>query len=428
MSYRRRTTCRICGSADLAVFLSLGPQPLANAFLRSAAETAAERQFPLDVALCEQCKLVQSPDVVDPELLFRDYVYRSGFSSSMTAHFAEYARGVVEELALGPADLVVEVASNDGTLLRKFQAHGVRVLGVEPARNLAAEARAAGVETVEPFFGAETGAQLRRERGPARAVVANNVLAHVDDLLGFLQGARALLADDGRLVVESPYLGPLLDHLEYDTVYHEHLSYLSIAPLLAACRVAELDVVRVDFTPVHGGSFRLHARPATGAGHAPAANALVERERAAGMLDLARYRRFAQDVADHRDRLVGFLRELRSAGKRIAAYGAPAKGNTLLNWCKIGPELVEFTVDRNPGKVGTLTPGMHLPVRPVEALLEARPDFVLVLPWNLVDEIVSQQAELVRAGTRFIVPIPAPRLVEGADAAAPRATARRPDR
>jgi SAM-dependent methyltransferase len=413
MSWRRRATCRVCDGGGLETFLSLGPQPLANAFLRTPADLAAERKFPLDVAFCLRCALVQTPDVIDPELLFRDYVYRSGFSSLMAGHFRGYARGLAEELRLGRDDLVVEVASNDGTLLKQFQACGVRTLGVEPARNLAAEARAAGVETVEEFFGRETGAKLRRERGPARAVVANNVLAHVDDTVDFLRGARELLADGGRLVVESPYLGELLDGLEYDTIYHEHLCYLSVAPLLHACKAAGLDVVRVDFTPVHGGSLRLHATPATGRGHSEAALALVEQERARGLLDPARYRRFAQDVAAHREALVGLLRQLRSEGKRIAAYGAPAKGNTLLNWCAIGPELVEFTVDRNPGKVGTMTPGMHLPVRPVAELAKAKPDVVLVLPWNLVDEIVAQQAELARGGTRFLVPIPAPRLVGG---------------
>jgi len=409
--HRRRADCRVCGSLELETFLELGPQPLANSYPRAPADFEKEPFFPLDVCFCRRCALVQTPDIVDPTVLFRHYVYRSGVSALMLGHFREQAQSLVNELKLGAKDLVVEAASNDGTLLRCFQKLDVRTLGVEPAQNLAAEARAAGVDTLDRFFDEPTAAAIRAERGPARVVVANNVLAHVDDLVGFLRAARSLLAEDGRLVVEFPYLGELLDRLEYDTIYHEHLCYFSLSPLLVACERAGLDVVRADRVAVHGGSVRLHAAPARG-GHSGEVRAQVEGERASGMLDAARFRKFAADVRAHRDLLRGLLTRLRREGRSIAAYGAPAKGNTLLNWCRIGTDLVEFTVDRNPDKVGSFTPGMHLPIRPIVALRERQPDFTLILPWNLAREIVAQEAEYERRGGAFIVPVPAPTVLE----------------
>jgi len=421
-AHRRRTTCRLCGSGGLELFLELGPQPLANAYPRSEAEFAGEPSFPLGVALCRDCSLVQTPDVIDPETLFRDYVYRTGASPAMSAHFREFAKEVVASQRLGRDDLVVEIASNDGTLLRHFKELGVRTLGIEPARNLAAESRAAGIETRDVFFDAAAAGRIRRSHGPASAVLANNVLAHVDDPVGFLAGARALLASDGgggaegRLWVEVPWLLELEARLEYDTIYHEHLSCFGAATLARACEAAGLEVVSVERAAVHGGSLRLCARPAAPGARAgrPADATLAARldeERAAGLLRIETWRRFAGRVEGHRARLVELLRGLRSAGRSIAAYGAPAKGSTLLNWCRIGPDLVDFTVDRNPGKVGRYTPGVHLPILPVDALLARQPDFVLLLAWNLADEIMAQQAEYARRGGRFILPVPEPRIV-----------------
>jgi C-methyltransferase-like protein/putative zinc binding protein/methyltransferase family protein len=409
--YRRRETCRACDGRALRSFLSLGPQPLANAFPRSPAEFAGEQTFPLDVCLCETCGLVQIMDVIDPEVLFRDYIYMTGTSLTIAEHYKRYAETVVEMLGLGPADLVAEAASNDGSLLKCFRAHGVRTLGIEPARNIAAMARRDGIESLEVFFGAATGQAVRGSHGPARAVIGNNVLAHVDDTRDFLRGGAALLADDGLVITEVPYLGEFVERLEYDTVYHEHLCYFSVTALMRLCEEVGLRIVRVDQVPVHGGSIRMYAGlAARHPAHAPEVAAMADRERRDGLTSLPRFTRLADDVAATRDRLVRLLGELRTAGKSVAGYGAPAKGNTLLNYCGIGTDLVPYTVDKSPLKIGRYTPGMHLPVLAPETIAQRRPDYLLILAWNFADEIMGQQRAFHEQGGRFILPLPMPRI------------------
>jgi hypothetical protein len=356
--------------------------------------------------------LVQILDVVDPETLFRDYIYVTGTSTTIAAHNVEYARTVVDLLTMGSDDLVVEIASNDGSLLRRFQDHGVRTLGVEPATNVAAMARAAGVDTVNRFFDAEAGRELREQHGPARAIIGNNVLAHVDDTPGFLRGVRALLADDGLAVIEVPYLMEFIDRLEYDTVYHEHLCYFSIRALRHLCESAGLRLVRVDDVPVHGGSVRIYAAPDSAVSdHHESVLARCAAEEAAGLADPERYDRFAADVQAQRTELLALLRRLKADGHTLAGYGAPAKGNTLLNFCGIGVDLIPYTVDRSPLKTGTYTPGSHIPVLDVEVLLDRQPDIVVILAWNFAEEIMEQQREYRERGGRFLLPLPHPRLV-----------------
>lgn len=409
--YHRRTTCRACGGTDLHPFLSLGPMPLANAFPRSPADFADEAVYPLDVTFCGTCSLIQIVDVVDPEVLFRDYIYMTGTSETIRAHNLAYAQALVDELGLNRADLVVEAASNDGSLLKCFKAHGVRTLGVEPATNIALLASADGIETVNTFFHSATALTLRATYGRARVVIGNNVLAHVDEPSDFLRGCHDLLTEDGRVVVEVPYLGDLLDRLEYDTIYHEHLCYFSVSALLRLCAAAGLSVVRVDHMPIHGGSLRLHAaRQARQPRHAEAVLAWAEAERRAGLTSLDRFTQWAAAVQAQRAALRSLLATLAGEGRSLAAYGAPAKGNTLLNYCGIDTELIPYTVDKSPLKVGRFTPGTHIPVLPVATLLERHPDYVLILAWNFADEIMQQQAEYRRRGGRFILPIPNPRL------------------
>lgn len=390
-------------------FLSLGPTPLANSFLKQASEFDNEPSFPLDVYFCPDCSLVQLLDVIDPQVLFRHYVYVTGTSTTIAEHNVRYAQAVVDLLRLNASDLVVEIASNDGSLLKCFQPHGVRTLGIEPATNIAQVARAGGVETVNEFFDRNTAHTVRDAYGSAKAIIANNVLAHVDDTQDFLAGARDLLTHDGLLVVEVPYVGELLERFEYDTVYHEHLCYFSVTALMHLCASVGLSVTRIDHVPVHGGSLRVYAgRTEYHGGHAAAVRELATEEARQGITDFARYAKLAADAQQNRRSLRALLMDLKSQGKRIAAYGAPAKGNTLLNFCDIGTGLIDFTVDRNPLKVGSYTPGMHLPVLPVAALLDQQPDYCLILAWNFAEEIQHQQAEYRRRGGRFILPIPQP--------------------
>ena len=410
--HRIRTHCRACGADRLTCFLSLGPQPLANANLRDISDAGDELTFPLDVYFCETCSLVQLVDVIDPELLFRNYIYVTGTSETIAAHNIAYARTVSDLLGLTADDLVVEVASNDGSLLTRFRDLGVRTLGVEPALNIAEIARGHGIESVGEFFDGATGAALREARGPARAVIGNNVLAHVDDTQDFLRGAKALIDGDGLVIVEVPYARTMLERLEYDTVYHEHLCYFSITSLMRLCEAVGLTVVRVDQVSVHGGSIRVYAGLRERYGEVGAdVRALADAERESGLTSLARWQQFARDVATQRAQLRDLLERLAGEGRSVAGYGAPAKGNTLLNYCAIGTELVPYTVDRSALKVGTLTPGMHLPVLPVGTLLERKPDYVLILAWNFAEEIMRQQRTYRDAGGQFILPVPKPVII-----------------
>ncbi len=407
-----RTGCRVCGHNELERVLQLGPTPLANSFLRSESEFADERSYPLDLYVCHHCRLLQLLDVVNPDVLFRHYLYVTGTSTTMAEHNREYARTLCDRLSLGSEDLVIEIASNDGSLLKNFRAHGVKTLGIEPARNLAAVASAAGIPTINEFFDATLAESLKSDYPPARVVVANNVLAHVDDPLGFLDGCRRLVSENGVITIEVPYVRELLNRLEYDTVYHEHLSYFSVTSLLRLCEQVGLSVAHVDHQRVHGGSLRLYLSKASRAHSADALALEAEEHSPGGAADLVRHRRFAHDVERHRTTLVTLLERLKTAGSRVAGYGAPAKGNTLLNYCQIDTRLLPMTVDKNPLKVGLFTPGMHIPVRDVSALAdEPPPDYVLILAWNFAEEVMEQQKAHRRHGGRFIVPIPEPAVV-----------------
>ncbi len=411
---QRRNDCRGCGSEDLELILDLGQQPCANALLGSVKEFESELSFPLEIFHCKNCHLVQLLDVVDAEHLFGHYLYLTGMSETMRVHFASYAQFVVATagLAQNPG-LVVDVASNDGSLLKAFQNLGSEVLGIEPAKNVAAIAEQAGVPTESAFFSEEEAKRIRKSHGPAAVCCANNVLAHVDDTQGFLAGMRTLVEPEGYVVVEAPQLWHLIENLEYDTAYHEHLCYLSVTALAGIFSRAGLFLESVHDVSVHGGSLRYVARPqGVLDDHDPAVYKRIEAEKRVGLNDSSRLKTFAHDVARNRETLVAMVREFRNHGKTVAAYGAPAKGNTLLNYCGLTAEDIEFTVDRSQLKQGRFLPGTHIPILHPDELLKRQPDYVMILPWNIADEIVAQQAEYRKRGGRFIVPIPRPRVLE----------------
>ena len=403
------TACLSCGARAPEPVLSLGLSPLANRYLTAAELAQPEPRFPLELLFCSGCGLLQLSEHVDPEVLFGHYLYLTGMSATMARHHEELAQSHGQRLGLAARDLVVDVASNDGSLLGHFARLGVRTLGVEPARNLAERSRAAGIATECVFFGEHAAVTLRHRHGMARLLTANNVLAHVPDLGGFLRGVRTLIEPDGVASIEVPYLVPMLHKLEYDTIYHEHLSYFSVRALASAFERAGLAIFDLVSLPIHGGTVRVLARAGSSHG-TPVVHARAF-ERQNGLEDPATYHGFARRVAGNRDALLALLRDLRRQGARIAAYGAPAKGNTLLNYCGIGTDLVEYTVDKSPLKAGRFTPGMHLPIKPQPFLEQDRPDYCLILPWNLTDEIVAQEAGYRRKGGRFLVPIPEPRIL-----------------
>jgi SAM-dependent methyltransferase len=403
--------CRSCGGGDLDLVLSLGRTPLANALLSEDDLAVEEETFPLDLVFCPSCSLVQITETVPPETLFREYLYFSSFSETMLAHAEELTDRVVHERGLNGGSLVVEIASNDGYLLQYYRRAGIRVLGVEPAGNVAAVARERGVPTVEEFFDADVASGLADAGNRADVIHAHNVLAHVSDLNGFVRGLQVLAKDDGAVVIEVPYVKDMLDKLEFDTIYHEHLCYFSLTALERLFRRHDLVVERADRVPIHGGSLQLVVRPrGTEAANAGVAR-LLEEERAWGVGTASAYHGFADRVERLKEALTSRLGELRAADRRLAAYGAAAKGSTLLNYCGIGRETIEFVVDRSTYKQGLYMPGVRLPIHPPSKLLEEQPDYVLLLTWNFEDEILEQQADYRARGGRFIVPIPSPRVL-----------------
>ena len=404
--------CRSCGTAPLEPVLSLGRTPLANALREASELDAPEPKFPLDLAVCPRCALVQITAEVPPDDLFRDYVYFSSFSDTMLKHAAELAAQLMRDERLGPKSLVVEAASNDGYLLKNYKGVGVPVLGIEPARNVARVAvEHHGIPTRAEFFTRDFAAQLVSEGLRADVFHAHNVLAHVPDLNGFVAGVHTLLKPAGVAVIEAPYAKDMLDHCEFDTIYHEHLCYFSLTALDRLFRRHGLVIRDAERVPIHGGSLRLYASPAESVNAASRrATELLAEEAAWGVGTLEPYRTFAARVTELRRNLRALLWRLRASGKRIAAYGASAKGSTLLNFCGIGPETLDFVVDRSTAKQGKFTPGTRLKIYSPDKLLEELPDYTLLLTWNFADEILKQQAEYQKRGGKFIVPVPLPRV------------------
>jgi SAM-dependent methyltransferase len=381
--------------------------PLCESYVPENKLDEAEAFYPLHVRLCDACLLVQLPAYVPGEDIFSDYAYFSSYSDSWVAHAKRYAEAMIENLRLTPDSLVTEVASNDGYLLQHFLAAGVPVLGVEPAANVAEAARARGITTEVRFLGAETGREIARRYGRADLVAGNNVFAHVPDIRGFAAGLRALVKDDGTVTLEFPHLLRLIERRQYDTIYHEHFSYLSLLTSSRALETAGLRVTDVEELDTHGGSLRVYARPVESAGEPSArVKAVLAAEEAAGLHTVEGHEGFAPAVLKIKSDLLDFLLSAAREGKSVAGYGAPGKGNTLLNHCGIRTDLLSYTVDRSPVKQGKFLPGTHIPIYAPERLAETRPDYILVLPWNLREEISQQLSYVGSWGGKLVFPIP----------------------
>jgi len=401
--------CRSCGASNIETVLDLGQIPLVNSLPSEDDLKRPDPRYPLVLAFCPACALVQITHTVPPEELFRDYLYFSSYSDTMLAHARALVDRIVAERNLGANHLAVEIASNDGYLLCNYQRLGVPVLGIEPARNIAKVAEAKGIPTLAEFFGRELGTQLAREGRRADVIHAHNVFAHVPDVNGFVAGMAAVLAPGGVAVIEAPYVRDMIERLEFDTIYHEHLFYFSATAVQPLFQRHGLELVDVERVAIHGGSLRMWVAH-TGAKAKPSVAELLAEERALGMDRRDYYRDFAARAGQLREDLREKLRGLKNRGLRIAGYGAAAKGAVLLNFAGVGPELIDFVADRSPHKQGRYVPGVRIPVRAPSALLDAQPDYLLLLAWNFEDEIRAQQAEYLRRGGRFIVPVPQVRI------------------
>jgi SAM-dependent methyltransferase len=407
---RLAMACRLCDGDSLYSVLALGRTPLADALLREEELKSPEPTFPLELSFCSNCGLSQIAETVPPEVLFcRDYPYYSSFSDALLRHARDNAEKLIESRGLNEKSLVVEIASNDGYMLRNFIAHGIPVLGIDPAEGPARAAREWGIPTLGRFFGQSLAEELRAQGRQADVIIASNVLAHVPDLHGFVAGIATLLKPDGVAVIEAPYVKDLVDRCEFDTIYHEHLCYFSVCVLDLLFRRHGLHANHVEHLPIHGGSLRLFAEPRERTRFP--LTAWLNEEAALGVDRIEYYLRFAAKAQRIRGELRALLARLKHQGKRIAAYGAAAKGATLINYVGIGKELIDFVVDRNTHKQGLYMPGKHLPIVAPEKLLEEQPDYTLLLSWNFSDEILQQQEEYRRLGGKFIIPIPHPCVV-----------------
>ena len=405
--------CRMCKGSNLVQFLDLGFHPPSDEFHRKEQLCEPEMHYPLEVMICMDCGLAQLSYVVSPEILYRhDYPYESSITKAGQRHWAEFARTTTERLKLGSEDLVVDVGSNVGVLLEAFRANGTRILGVDPASNIVLIAMKRGIETLDEFFSVKVARRILSEKGQATVITATNVFAHVDDLDAFMNGVDILLNERGVFIFEAPYFVNLINSLEYDTIYHEHLSYLSVKPLLLFFKRFRMEIFDIQQRDIHGGSFRVWV---TRTGRMPISSIvteLVKHEEKMGVHTLEVLNEFSIAVEQNRHELMWLLRRLKHAGKRIVGVSAPAKGMTLLNYCRIGTETLDFVTEKSGLKIGRFTPGAHIPVVSDDELVQRMPDYALLLAWNFAEEIMENLRAYRERGGKFIIPIPRPRIVE----------------
>lgn len=407
--------CRMCQGVNLWKFLDLESTPPADQFRRKEQLAEPDVYYPLEVMMCNDCGLAQLSHVVSPEILYRnDYPYESSTTQLGRRHWAEFAKTTVELLKLPQDSLVVDIGSNVGTLLAAFKDQGMRVLGVDPASNIVLIAQQRGIETLCDLFSVDVAAKIVGERGRASLITATNVFAHVDDLDAFMKGVDLLLDSKGVFIFEAPYFVNLVRSLEYDTIYHEHLSYLSVKPLMNFFKRFDMSVFDIQERDIHGGSFRVFVRRGADSAPAKVVREFVQREEQMGVHTKPVLEKFAEDVEQNRQDLLWLLRKFKHEGKRIAGVSAPAKGMTLLNYCKIGRETLDFVTEKSQLKIGRYTPGGHVPVLSDAELIRQKPDYALLLAWNFADEIIRNLQEYLDKGGKFIIPIPKPRVVDKA--------------
>lgn len=396
--------CRICGGHNLEAYLDLGNMPLSNNLV-SEEQIPLEEKFPLKVMFCKDCSFSQLSVVVNPDVLFRNYVYRSSVSSFFRAHCREFAQELNSSL-LNKGDLVIDIASNDGCLLKEFNAKGNTVLGVDPAINLAKIANADGIETIADYWSPKLAGEILKTRGHAKAIIAINVFAHIADLHSMVEGVKTMLADDGYFIIESPHLQSLIEKTEFDTIYHEHLSYLLVKPLARLMEQHGLRIAKVKKQDIHGGSIRLYVEKKTKADSSDGSvEKIIREENEAGLYNFENYLRFQETVEKFRRDFVSKIRGLRRRGKRIAAFGASAKGNVLLNYCGIGRESIECIFDDTPEKQNMLYPGVHIMIVPGKELLARKPDYLILLAWNFAAEIMQKTSAYRESGGKYIIPL-----------------------
>jgi len=399
-------SCIVCGKQSVERFLDLGATALANKFLTKEELSKPEAKYPLRVGYCHTCGHVQLTEEVPPSAMFEDYLYVSSASDTLKAHLFDLSDIVVNRRNLGSKDLVIDIGCNDGTLLTGFRRHGVRTLGVDPARNLAALTQNNGIERYIGFFNSKTAKEIVDKWGPASAITATNTFPHIPALQDFVEGIKVALAPGGAFVIEAHYLVDILEQCAFDTIYHEHISYWALGPMMYLFEKHGMQVVDAERLPLHHGQLRVTVQRKGDVSPKSSVAEILESERRLGLDKVATYRRFAQKTMQLKEDLQRTLKEFRANGKRIVGYGAPAKGNTLLGFLEIGPDLIEYIADKSPLKQGRYCPGVHIPVVPPAKLLADQPDYVVLLAWNFVDEILSQQEEYRRRGGKFIVPVP----------------------
>jgi len=402
---RKHNECRICKSKNLKQFLNLGEMPPANSFLKEKDLTEQELKFPLRVLFCGECGLSQLGEVVNPDLLFRNYVYlSSGMPKKFSEHFKNYADEIVSRFIKSKDDLVVEIGSNDGILLGAFKGK-TKILGVDPAENIARTATENGIETIVDYFSDNLAAEIVKKYGYARAIMGNNVVMHIDDHHDLMKGIKTLLTNDGVFVFEAPYMRDMFDNLTFDTVYHEHLSYLTVKPFIKLFSQFGMEIFDIKEVPVHGVSLRVYAAKRGAYKIEPAVEEYLKREKEMNLDKFETYLKLAERVGTLKEKIVNILQDLKKSGKKIAAYGAPAKGNTLLNYFDVGPDVLDYIVEDLPSKIGTYTPGTRIPIISSEEARKNPPDYYLLLAWNYKDVILEKEKEFRQNGGKFIMPV-----------------------